>query len=115
MDDLMGADSPDATMSTAAPGRHVVVTVHGMRTHGEWQRRLELLVGKVEPTCEFRHFRYGYFSVAAFIFPPTRGTIVRRFARELGKLVDARAGGPGRVPVTRLDIVGHSFGTHVLA
>lgn len=91
----------------AAP-RHVVVSVHGIRTFGGWQSRLARLVREVEPNCEVRNFSFNYFSALAFWFPPTRWLVVRRFARALDSL--AARGAPDR-----LDVVAHSFGTHVVA
>lgn len=86
---------------------HVVVTVHGIRTHGEWQRRLEKMVLLADPAITFYHYQFRYFSILAFLFPPTRWLAVRRFRRELTAIVQK---GPGRV-----DLVGHSFGTHLIA
>jgi CheY-like chemotaxis protein len=88
--------------------RHVLVTVHGIRTFGGWQSRLAKIVRDVEPNCEIRSFSFNYFSALAFWFPPTRWLVVRRFARALDHL--AASGSPDR-----LDIVAHSFGTHVVA
>jgi hypothetical protein len=48
---------------------HLIITVHGIRTFGQWQERLERLV--TESTnlddVEFINYKYGYFSVLAFI------------------------------------------------
>jgi CheY-like chemotaxis protein len=87
--------------------RHVVITVHGIRTYGEWQARLEKLVAMREPNIQFCHFRYNYFSMLAFWFPPTRWLQERRFARELREIVV-------RLAPDRLDLVGHSFGTYLV-
>ncbi len=88
---------------------HLVVTVHGIRTFGQWQERLEALVrGEANAEIEFANYKYGYFSVIAFIVPFFRWLVVRRFRVELIKLcTDARR--------TRIDLVGHSFGTHIIA
>jgi hypothetical protein len=87
---------------------HVVITDHGIRTFGGWQRRLERLAGARKPGIGFVHFQYGYFSIAAFIFPFTRWLVVRRFRRELLSI-------DKRNPAARIDLVGHSFGTHLIA
>ena len=92
---------------------HLVVTVHGIRTFGKWQERLERLVlqtvdaGQVKE-FEFCHYKYGYFSILAFLFPPLRWLVVRRFRNELRALVRQRQR-------QRIDLVGHSFGTHIIA
>ncbi|MBX3569353.1 MAG: PQQ-binding-like beta-propeller repeat protein [Rhizobiaceae bacterium] len=96
--------------------RHLVVTVHGIRTHGEWQERLERLAdealrGGARPSLgrpEFVHRRYGFFSIPAFFTPYVRWLQAKRFRRELRNLV-------GLYPdLQRLDLFCHSFGTYVV-
>jgi WD40 repeat protein len=90
--------------------KHLVITVHGIQTFGGWQERLESIMSK-ECDAEgltFAHYKYGYFSVAAFMIPPLRWLVVRRFRNEL---VAAVAG----FEDARIDLVGHSFGTHIIA
>jgi hypothetical protein len=93
-------------------GRHLIVTIHGIRTYGEWQERLERIClaasAKESGEIEFRHYRYGYFSSLAFIIPLLRWLVIRRFRRELMHLAQSETWG-------RIDLVGHSFGTHALA
>lgn len=87
--------------------KHVVITVHGIRTFGGWQKRLEgLAVNKDE--ILFYHFQFGYFSILAFVVPFTRWLLVRRFRKEIRALIK-------KTQPTRLDLVGHSFGTHLIA
>ena len=87
---------------------HLVVTVHGIRTYGQWQSRLAKLLQEAEPGITVRNEKYGYFSILAFIFPPTRWLVTRRFRRQLLEAVRSNAW-------SRIDLVGHSFGTHMLA
>lgn len=90
---------------------HLIVTVHGIRTFGKWQERLEQLVrvgdDGDDADVEFCHFKLGYFSLFAFLVPPLRWLVVRRFRNELRRLV-------ANAKRSRVDIVGHSFGTHVI-
>jgi hypothetical protein len=89
---------------------HLIVTVHGIRTFGKWQERLENLVLESiqDASVEFCHYKYGYFSVLAFLFPPLRWLVVRRFRNELRALIQQHRR-------KRVDLVGHSFGTHIIA
>ncbi len=89
---------------------HLIIAVHGIRTFGRWQDRLEKLVRQAGNPKEisFHSFKLRYFSVAAFLFPPLRWLVVRRFRNELRRLAEM-------APRTRIDLVGHSFGTHVIA
>jgi CheY-like chemotaxis protein len=83
-----------------------IITVHGIRTFGSWQKRLEGLIGN-QSDITFYHFKYNYFSVLAFIFPLTRWIMVRRFRRELRDVCRINS-------TATIDLVGHSFGTHLV-
>ena len=88
---------------------HLVITVHGIRTFGDWQGRLEKeILAKSRSPITVHHFVYGYFSMMGFIIPFTRWLLVRRFKRELIDLVK-------RSKPSRIDIVAHSFGTHLVS
>lgn len=88
--------------------KRILVTVHGIRTFGHWQSRLADLVARQAPDIDHRTHTFGYFSALAFLIPPLRWIEVRRFANALEKLMVANEG-------ARIDIVSHSFGTHVVA
>jgi WD40 repeat protein len=87
----------------------LIITVHGIRTFGQWQERLESLVTD-DPKgqgIEFANYKYGYFSVVAFIIPFFRWLVVRQFRKEMISLCDSKLW-------SRIDLVGHSFGTHII-
>jgi pimeloyl-ACP methyl ester carboxylesterase len=88
----------------------LVVTVHGIRTFGNWQERLESLLVRndVEANSTNINYKFGYFSVIAFLVPLFRWLVVRRFRRFLVLIVESNTW-------DRIDLVGHSFGTHVIA
>ncbi|WP_334396746.1 WD40 repeat domain-containing protein [Bradyrhizobium sp. AZCC 2289] len=87
---------------------HLIVTVHGIRTYGHWQERLEKLVtAEAGDSIEFVNYKLGYFSVIAFMLPIFRWLVVRKFRMEFVKLCARRRR-------DRIDLVGHSFGTHVI-
>lgn len=87
---------------------HIVISVHGIRTYGQWQQRLGTLLGASGHQVEYHAYTYGYFSAIAFLIPPLRWLVVRRFREALLRLVHGRTD-------ARVDLVGHSFGTHILA
>lgn len=87
--------------------KRVIVTVHGIRTFGQWQTRLAALVAQRDPDVLVTHYVYGYFSVLAFLIPPLRWLVTWRFRHELRRLARVH-------PSARFDIVGHSFGTHLV-
>src|SRR4051812_17232591 len=86
----------------------LLVTIHGIRTFGAWQRRLENLISTSDLNINVHHFRFGYFSFLAFYVPLLRRLVVRRFSRELEALIF-------RLRPDRIDLVAHSFGTYVAA
>jgi WD40 repeat protein len=97
------------------PPRTLIITVHGIRTFGQWQKRLEI-VTKAAAAAQsdsfvFMHKNYGYFSVFRFLNPFARRAEVRRFAAELSDLL-GRHYDPA---FDRICLVGHSFGTHIIA
>jgi WD40 repeat protein len=92
--------------------KHLVITVHGIRTFGGWQERLEkLLKDQVNPEdlgcLEINNYKFGWFSVIGFLIPFSRWLVVRRFRSELLRCAN-------KTKWDRIDLVGHSFGTHLI-
>ena len=90
---------------------HLVISVHGIRTFGNWQERLERLLYSRKASdhdLNVINYKFNYFSAAAFLLPPFRWLVVRRFQSFLLDLVRDRTW-------ERIDLVGHSFGTYVIA
>jgi hypothetical protein len=86
----------------------VIVTVHGIRTFGQWQERLKALVRSADEKIIVANYSYGYFSVIAFIIPMFRWLAVRSFRQNLRRLIRKH-------PNARFSFVAHSFGTHLVA
>src|SRR5438876_698734 len=91
----------------------LLITVHGIRTFGHWQERLETLLLDADQeandrSVEIINYKFGYFSAVAFLVPPLRWLVVRRFRRDFLRWVNSSSW-------DRIDIVAHSFGTHVVA
>jgi hypothetical protein len=91
-------------MSEARP---ILITVHGIRTFGAWQERLKSLVLAERPEFDVKSYRYGYFSVLAFLLPIFRWLAVRSFRQRLRQVIQDNPGSP-------ITIVCHSFGTHIV-
>jgi WD40 repeat protein len=87
--------------------RHLVITVHGIRTFGQWQDRLLALLKTAREHIEVVNYRYGYFSVVAFMIPFLRWLVTRRFKRDMLREIET-------ADWQRVDIVAHSFGTHLV-
>ncbi len=90
--------------------KHLVISVHGIRTFGGWQERLEAMLRQQDPSPELKviNYKYGYFSILAFLVPVLRGLVVGRFRRFFVRTAVAQEW-------DRIDLVGHSFGTHIIA
>src|SRR5215469_13337446 len=86
--------------------RHIVYTIHGINTYGQWQERLAKLVTRRSPHTEFVHYKYGVFPVPLMIFFPCRYFERKRFERHFKRLPHGSN--------IRLDVVAHSFGTHLV-
>ncbi|MCX2982887.1 hypothetical protein EYC98_18650 [Halieaceae bacterium IMCC14734] len=87
--------------------RHIVITVHGIRTYGQWQNALASMLTERAPNTEVHNYHYGYFSVIAFLIPPLRWLVTRRFSKQLAISLHGADN-------ARIDLVGHSFGTHLI-
>jgi Leucine-rich repeat (LRR) protein len=84
--------------------------VHGIRTFGGWQERLEMILRRrtgAERQLTVVNYKFGYFSALAFLSVVLRWYAVRRFRAELLALT--------RAPWDRIDLVAHSFGTFLAA
>lgn len=80
----------------------VVVTIHGIRTHGQWQKRITPYLAShgLVPY----HIDFGWFRVLKFFFPWSRERQIRVIREELRDLVD-------KVKARRVSVIAHSFGT----
>ncbi len=87
--------------------RHLVITVHGIRTYGQWGSRLGEILVKLEPTIEVENYSFGFMSFIAFLFPFIRSLKVRRFQKLLEEKLAEQEW-------DRVDIVAHSFGTFIV-
>ncbi len=100
---------PDRVCEKNMENKHLVITVHGIRTHGAWQDRLSELLASAEPNIYVVNKKYGFFTVIAYLFPLVfRWAIARRFRSELMQVFKTG-------PYSRIDIVAHSFGTYLVA
>jgi hypothetical protein len=75
-------------------GRPILITVHGIRTFGEWQERLQRLVRRANPDIDIKSYRHGYFSVIAFLIPIFRSLAVRSFRNRLRDIIRENPGSP---------------------
>lgn len=87
---------------------NIVITVHGIRTLGNWQKRLTNIIKRYNNDVKVYNFDYGYFSLFAYIFPPFRYMIVKRFEKDLVRVFDCNL-------ESNYHFICHSFGTYIVA
>ncbi|WP_162896836.1 hypothetical protein [Ruegeria sp. AD91A] len=90
--------------------KHAIITVHGIRTYGRWQDRLEKILESdadaKEIEFDFLNYTYGFFTLFSFIVPFLRKIAVARFRSQLLHGLELSK-------YDRVDIVAHSFGTYL--
>jgi WD40 repeat protein len=88
--------------------RRLLITVHGIRTFGDWQEKLGRKVcEEFGSDIEVRSYRYRFFTFLAYLVPFTRWLARRQFRFDLLHEL-------GRRDWERVDIIAHSFGTHLV-
>ena len=80
----------------------IVVTLHGIRTRGQWQKQVTPYLAR-HGLIPY-HLDYGFFGVLSFILPWTRANRVQWLRDELRDLMD-------RTGAKRVSVIAHSFGT----
>ena len=113
MSDLLSEHANQAererTARNQTDSKHLIITVHGIRTYGNWQRDLTKLLEDADPGVSVLNYTYGYFSSIAFLFPPLRWLVARQFRKVFVHAIRNSPEG------TRIDLVAHSFGTYLAA
>lgn len=84
--------------------KQVVISIHGIRTDGYWQKTLEDILRKEE--IIHKPFNYGKYNIWQFLRTRSNDKIVERFY-EFYSAVEQAYG-------TRPSVVAHSFGTYVV-
>lgn len=91
-----------------APGKNIVVSIHGIRTLGKWQNKFESEVASKLPEFIIKTYRYNYFSCIQLLLPFARNRIIKHFREELIHIINS-------YPNAEFHFISHSFGTYVLA
>src|ERR1035438_8140326 len=73
-------------MPDAGGVSHIVLTVHGIRTFGDWADRLARILRESDPDTVTLKHGYGWVSMPAFLIPPFGWYEVRLFRKELKTL-----------------------------
>jgi CheY-like chemotaxis protein len=89
-------------------GNLAAITVHGIRTFGQWQERLKRIVHKEASYIDFFSYKYGYFSAIFFAIPYFQQREVSRLKSAISRLSQNQ-------PDKEFIIFAHSFGTFLVA
>lgn len=85
-----------------------IITIHGIRTFGGWQKRLQLIVNRTCGDIPCHSYKYGVFSLVAFFFPALRNRETKRLTKHLQSLFENNLN-------ASFIIFSHSFGTYLTA
>ena len=85
----------------------ILITMHGIRTFGDWQEKLEELIKGKTNSFDFIHFKYGFFSILLFIFPFARNLVINKLYKQFAFVMDQNLD-------KKIYIVSHSFGTYIV-
>ncbi|HEX3716995.1 MAG TPA: hypothetical protein VH595_03430 [Verrucomicrobiae bacterium] len=88
------------------PKRKIIISVHGIRTCGAWQKQLASVVS--ENGWIYYPLDYGYFTIFHFLFPPLRHSKVSWFCKEFDKIKE-------RYPDVFPSVAAHSNGTYIIS
>lgn len=84
-----------------------VITIHGIRTFGEWQNRLESIINKNIMEVPFHSYKYGHFSFLALFSRHRHAQEMKTLSIKLISIFELNRGG-------RFVAFSHSFGTYLL-
>jgi len=82
-----------------------VITVHGIRTFGQWQNRFKNIVNSALPV-QFHSYKYGYRSVLALFSRSRHAAAVNALASRFQQIFNEN-------PDCRFAVFSHSFGTYL--
>ncbi|WP_264403461.1 hypothetical protein [Vibrio owensii] len=98
-------DASSNTSRVKPEGRKIVLTVHGIRTLGEWQKKLKHSIEENYDDIEVETYRYNYFSAFQLLIPRYRKKVITKLSLEIERLSQ-------KYPNSRFTIFSHSFGTY---
>jgi CheY-like chemotaxis protein len=86
----------------------MLISVHGIRTYGGWQRCLIEEIKKYSRSFDFVEIKYGYLDLFYFFVPWSRKKKAVEIGRRLAVVIDQNQD-------KRILVVAHSFGTVILS
>lgn len=90
----------------SAKKNKLLITVHGIRTYGYWQKIISTKIDEYTNEFHHEHFNYGYFDLVSFCIPFLRS----KKQHEIAKNIVSSLENAGDVEI---DLIAHSFGTFI--
>lgn len=87
---------------------NILITVHGIRTYGQWQNSLSKEVKKFTRSFEFIEIKYGFFDLISFTIPFLRKRKINEIAKRLKLKISENSS-------KNTTIIAHSFGTLIVS
>ena len=88
----------------------ILYSIHGIQTFGGWQNKLDQILKLHDKYQIIEHipYKYHHFPITHFLSSGKRTNEVNRLSKEIKDLAN-------RLPEARICLVGHSFGTFLIA
>lgn len=86
----------------------LLITIHGIRTFGQWQKKLQELLCTKTLTFDFSTIKYGFFQLFIMYIPFLRDMAIVEAKKTLIDLIN-------NSQEKKIYIVAHSFGTYIAA
>jgi CheY-like chemotaxis protein len=85
----------------------VLITLHGIRTYGNWQEKMQKDIRDRSSSFIFFAVKYGFFHIFAFLIPLFRKQILQNIEFSLEKIINDNHD-------KNIHIIAHSFGTYLI-
>lgn len=88
--------------------KSILITIHGIRTKGAWQKEIKSHISKHSNNFEFFSIQYGYFSLFSFLLPIARQITLKNVNLHIEKVINENLD-------KKIYIIAHSFGSYLIA
>ena len=86
----------------------LLVIVHGIRTYGDWQERLQKMLNEEGSKYNILIYKYNYFNIFFYCSLLSRYVAARMFSSRLKKILESEG-------KKKISFVSHSFGTFIVS
>lgn len=91
-----------------AHAEKILISVHGIRTYGQWQENLSKEIKRYSRSFESFEIKYGFFDILSFSIPPLRNRKINKMSQRIAYIL-------AQNPNKEIFFVAHSFGTLIVS